>query len=93
LFTTGYKGLNEGGCEAFCFCFLAFDFLDVRGFWKEGLLEGGLLKVKELLKQNCYKRTWDSANPGAKTLREIMLKNTLRENMGQSESKESGFKE
>jgi hypothetical protein len=36
-------------------------------------------------------RTWDSASLGEKTLRDIMLKN--RENIGQRESKESGFKE
>jgi hypothetical protein len=39
------------------------------------------------------KRTWDSASLGAKTLREIMLKKSLRENMGQRESKERDFKE
>jgi hypothetical protein len=30
----GYNRLAEGGLEA-----LAFDFLDVGGFWKKGLLE------------------------------------------------------
>jgi hypothetical protein len=45
----------------------------------------GFKKTKE--------RTWDSANLGAKTLREIMLKKKPREIMGQSASKERGFKE
>jgi hypothetical protein len=57
------------------------------GQWKSALrtLYIGFRKAK-------LKRTWDGVSLRAKTLREIMLKK-LKENMGQSESKERDFKE
>jgi hypothetical protein len=55
LFTTGYKRLAEGGCEAFAFvfgfllwafAFLTFGFLKGKAFWMKGncwreIAEGG----------------------------------------------------
>jgi hypothetical protein len=67
LFTTVYKRLAEGGCQAFvgeAFCSLlkafAFGFLTEKPFWCGRFLEGKriaegkrLLKGKELLTGNC----------------------------------------
>jgi hypothetical protein len=65
LFTTGYKRLTEGGQDTFGFGFVrgkAFWMWEAFGrenCWRELLkgknewLKGGLLKGKELLKENC----------------------------------------
>jgi hypothetical protein len=66
LFTTGYKRLTEGGCQAFALRLLLFGFLMGKafglrllgflGFWCGRLLEGKKIEGRETAKGELLKR-------------------------------------